>query len=678
MEEAGSTRFATLNELRRKAEAELNRESSPSVCFDQPPQHELELYQLELQMQNEALRESQFELEVSRDRYRELYHDAPVGYVTLDATGKILEANQAAAAMLGTEREELEVSWLSSFMTVQDSDIFHLHRMQVLEGAQSQRCELRLITRHGDTVPVRIQSSACANPQGGEPLCRCVIIDLSELGEVRDRASSLEQRSSALLGASDAVIGTTAHGRIETFSPAAERLFGWPAHEVIGEQVRTLIRPRSSHGDTRMPSLPMSAQEWDNDSRHRFVGLRRDGTTFNLELGVAQWYEGTERKLAYVIRDITHQLQSEEKIRASEARFNQIAEHIDEMFGVYELTGTFSYLSPAFEDIWQRSVQEAYDEPAMVYRSVHPADRHTVATAYQHMLRGDPFDEELRISRTDGALRWIQLRAFPVTEQGTVARVVIVVRDITQEKQLEEELRQAQKLEAVGTFASQIAHDFGNILQVISSSAHFIAAQDTSPAEVQLYKGKIHEAVKRGARLVNQLMAHARSQQPEPTPMSLDSVVEASRELLESLLGNDTRLELQCKVPHAQVLAELVHIEQILLNLVANARDAMPQGGTVTIATARVTIRGQDPRRFGLAKAGRYVRLSVSDTGHGMDPHTQQRVFEPFFTTKAGDRGTGLGLSTVFSITRTLRGGVAVQSEVGVGTTFNIYLPLYC
>jgi PAS domain S-box-containing protein len=277
--------------------------------------------------------------------------------------------------------------------------------------------------------------------------------------------------------------------------------------------------------------------------------------------------------------------------------------------------------------------------------------------------------------RKDGALVTTETTITPVKDRtGKISHLVGIKQDVTGSKELERRFLQAQKMEAMGTLASGVAHDFNNVLGVISLLGDAMVRKLPEGSPLRGKAQQILETTERGANLTRQLLAFTRQQVLEPRVVDLNDLVHGLNKMLVRLLGEDVELATVLTDSLTPVLIDPGQFEHVLVNMAVNARDAMPQGGRLTITTAKVEIGAQ--QLDGLTvPAGRYVLLGVSDTGCGMDPETQIRAFEPFFTTKPVGRGTGLGLSTVFGIVRQSGGYVHLRSEVGVGTTVEIYLP---
>lgn len=367
-----------------------------------------------------------------------------------------------------------------------------------------------------------------------------------------------------------------------------------------------------------------------------------------------------------IIRNVTDRKDAEEQ------RFRQLAEHIQEVLWIRDPKHhRILFASPSFETVWGRSREELYRRAEVYTEVVHPDDRERVEEAFW-AEQGRGYDIEYRVVHPDGSLRWIRDRAFPVRDEaGAVVRITGIAADITDtvtaQQQAEqalaesqEQLRHAQKMEAVGRLAGGVAHDFNNLLVVILSYADLAinVLDDDHPLVEDL--AEIKRAGERAAGLTHQLLAFSRRQMLKPEPHDLNAIVGSVHRLLERLIGEDVVLRLDLAAELPPTLVDKGQFEQIVMNLAVNARDAMPRGGTMTLTT-RLTTFETSPVGSDIAP-GRYATLVVDDTGTGMDEETRQLVFEPFFTTKAAHKGTGLGLATVFGIVKQSRGHVEVHS----------------
>ena len=386
---------------------------------------------------------------------------------------------------------------------------------------------------------------------------------------------------------------------------------------------------------------------------------------------------GAIRRALRESEQIAERKHAEEALRASEERFRELAETIQEVFWVTDPSKSrMLYISPAYEKIWRRTCQSLYDEPASWLDAIHPDDRPRVLRSARTKQASGAYDEEYRILRPDGQERWIRDRAFPVqSPSGEVQRIVGLARDITERRQLEEQLRQSQKMEAIGQLAGGVAHDFNNVLTAIMIQAEVAGLTENLPEAVREALQQICIYGKRAANLTRQLLVFSRRQVMQQKEVNLNEIVASLAKMLQRIIGEDVRLQQHLQPIPLIIRADAGMLEQVVLNLVINARDAMPQGGRLLIETAEKSIDEAFARLHPEAVPGRYVWLSVSDTGSGIAPEVLPRIFEPFFTTKEPGKGTGLGLATVYGIVKQHGGWIQVFSEPQHGATFQIFLP---
>jgi two-component system, cell cycle sensor histidine kinase and response regulator CckA len=464
--------------------------------------------------------------------------------------------------------------------------------------------------------------------------------------------------------------------RLVDWNAAAERIFGYTREEILGIMPPfEKILPRSAWpgGEdviARLRTGDMAAHAINEN-------LTKDGRTITCEWSNTPLLDG-DGGFAGVIslaQDITARRLAEEALRASEERFRQIAESISEVFWLttpdkHEI----AYISPAYETIWGRTREALHASPQSWIEAIHPDDRERVVQAALTNQMAGTYDEEYRIVRPDGTIRWIRDRAFPVRDRdGQVVRVAGVAEDVTGRRQLETQLRQAQKMEAIGRLAGGVAHDFNNLLTVINGCSELLlrAVGD----EQRELLDQILKAGKRSVSLTRQLLAFSRQQVLSPRILDVNEVVQDIDKMLRRLIGEDVELTTVLQRPLGSVKADGGQLEQVLLNLAVNARDAMPHGGELTIETREVDLtEGFAASRPGVAP-GRYIALMVTDSGVGMPEEVKRHLFEPFFTTKDPGKGTGLGLAVVHGFVKQSGGCVEVRSEPGAGTCFTIYLP---
>jgi two-component system, cell cycle sensor histidine kinase and response regulator CckA len=371
----------------------------------------------------------------------------------------------------------------------------------------------------------------------------------------------------------------------------------------------------------------------------------------------------------FQIQGVRRQLVEREEL------FRLITENAADMIAVVDAKGKRLYNSPSYERILGYTEADLANSNSL--DQIHPEDRDKVAKAADEARRtGAGTSLEYRMRHKDGSWRALESRASTILKGGQVEKLVVVNRDVTERKGLEEQFRQSQKMEAVGRLSGGVAHDFNNLLGVIIGYGEVV--EQGTPVESPL-RSSVEEMLKAGHRaatLTRQLLAFSRQQVMDPRVLDLNAVVKDMEKMLKRLISEDIQLltHLDPRVGH--IKADQGQIEQVIMNLAVNARDAMPKGGKLEIATSDVYMDESYIRKYPYpVLVGHYVLITVADKGTGMDAATRARIFEPFFTTKGKGKGTGLGLSTVYGVVKQSGGYIEVDSEVGVGTCFKIYLP---
>lgn len=360
---------------------------------------------------------------------------------------------------------------------------------------------------------------------------------------------------------------------------------------------------------------------------------------------------------------------------AQDELFSLIGENAADMIAVVTADGRRLYNSPSYQKVLGYSPEEL--EKTSGYEQIHPDDRKAVAAAAEEArTTGSGRRVEYRIRHKNGDWRVVESTASAVRNAlGAVEKLVIVNRDITERRQLEQQLVLSQRLEAVGRLSGGIAHDFNNLLGVIIGYSEALQQRIGSDDSFREAVDEIQKAGQRAAAMTQQLLAFSRKQVLEPKIFDLNVVVIDVEKMLRRLIGEDVELKIAAAPALGRVKADRGQIEQVIMNLAVNARDAMPLGGKLTIETSSAELGAADVLRHRYVIPGHYVMLQVSDTGIGMDAEVQSHIFEPFFTTKELGKGTGLGLATVYGIVKQSGGYVWLESEPGKGTKFKIYLP---
>ena len=377
----------------------------------------------------------------------------------------------------------------------------------------------------------------------------------------------------------------------------------------------------------------------------------------------------------YVVFQQSQIYRFRKRLSQREELFRLISEHAVDMIAVVDAEGNRVYNSPAYEKFLGYTPEDL--RQTSPYEQIHPEDQPKVMEAAREAKEsGVGRRVEYRIRHKNGQWRILESTASAAKDsRGEVEKLVIVNRDITERKQLEEQLYLSQKLEAIGRLSGGVAHDFNNLLGVIIGYSEAIGSQLDAEHPFREAIEEIQKAGNRAAALTQQLLAFSRKQVLAPKVIDLNMVVSDVEKMLRRLIGEDIALKIVLGQALGMVKADRSQIDQVILNLAVNARDAMPGGGKLVIETLNAELTESDMNRYRYVIPGPYILLKVSDTGCGMDAELQSHIFEPFFTTKEKGKGTGLGLATVYGVIKQSGGYIWVESEVGKGTTFKVFLP---
>jgi two-component system cell cycle sensor histidine kinase/response regulator CckA len=386
--------------------------------------------------------------------------------------------------------------------------------------------------------------------------------------------------------------------------------------------------------------------------------------------------DGRVTELVASAVDITERKQTEATLLDSEKRFRQVVENIREVFWMFDRdTKQVVYVSPGYEQVWGRPCAELYKTPRAWTEAIHPEDRERVLAAVSVKQAGGRYNEEYRIIWPDGSVRWILDRGFPVTgENATSHRIVGIAEDITERKQAEERFLRAQRVETIGALTGGIAHDLNNILAPIMMSAPLLR-QGLTPEEMEQLLNTIETCAQRGANLVRKLLTYGRGTAARQQSVHPKQLIEEMAKLIRVTFPKNIELSFQVPADLWLVSTDATQLDQVLLNLCVNARDAMPDGGRLALGAENARLDEQHAGLVTDAKPGPYVKIQLTDTGHGIPREITDKIFDPFFTTKETGKGTGLGLATVLGIVKSHGGFVDVRSVVNQGSTFTIYLP---
>jgi len=505
-------------------------------------------------------------------------------------------------------------------------------------------------------------------------------VDITDLKKTQQSLQEGEEKYLLLLNSTaDGIYGLDLNGNCTFCNPACLRLLGYKdPKDLLGRNMHDLMHHTRADG-TRYPKqeceIYTAVREGKGHHSADEVLWRANGTSFPAEYSSYPMYKAGELVGAVVtFLDISERKRAEQELRRSEEKYRELFEN--STYGIYRSKpdGTLLDVNPALVTMLGYNSKEellARNLNCDIYED--PAARKSILASYGPSGRMD--GTEVNWKRKDGKIFPVRLSAGGIRgEDGAFTHFEVIVENITERRNLEDQFRQAQKMEAVGLLAGGISHDFNNLLSVIMGNAEMLL-DDRPSATQKHYADEIKNATQRAAQLTRQLLAFSRKNLLHPTVLDLNTVVRDVGKILERLIGEDVQIVRDLQSSLGSVKADQGQVEQILMNLATNARDAMPKGGEFKVRTADAVLGPKDVALYPYVKPGRYVLLSVSDSGMGMTEEVRRRVFDPFFTTKPPGRGTGLGLATIYGIVKQSAGYIWVSSAPGAGATFDIYLP---
>jgi len=489
----------------------------------------------------------------------------------------------------------------------------------------------------------------------------------------------------------DAIVAVDIDGTIVQVNSQTEAIFGYPRGELIGQKIEILVpaRYRDQHHEHR-GSFAHSPKVRRMGAGLDLKGRRRDGSEFSVEISLSpvSLPEGTF--VLSAIRDISDRKRIEEELRRAHEELGRrttqeigqyqrrlaaiIDSSADAIIGK-ELDGTITSWNRGAEAMYGYTADEIVGKNISLLTSKDRPDE--IPQILARIRSGERIEhyESVRVTK-DGRHLNVSISISPIKDpNGKIVGASAIARDITAQRRAEDHLRQAQKMEAVGRLAGGVAHDFNNILGIVTACTELLRDRIDADSDQALYVGNIRKAVERGISLTRQLLAFTRKSSVQPQLIDLNIHLKDVVKLLRPLMGDDVEIVVAPRSPSAIIEIDPGQFDQIVLNLAVNSRDAMPRGGKFILETASVELDDVFTSQHRPMQAGRYILIAVSDTGVGMDAATVTRIFEPFFTTKEVGKGTGLGLATVYGIVQHGGGHIWVYSEPGSGTTFKIYLP---
>jgi two-component system cell cycle sensor histidine kinase/response regulator CckA len=621
-------------------------------------------------------------LQESEEKYRTLFDGTFHGIIVADIeTGQYIEVNPAACKALGYSEEEIKA--VSQFRGIHPKE--ETERIKRLFYAQTKgeinlAEDIPFVHKNG-TIRYFDVSSVIMEVEGVRRVVG-LLRDITErkLAEEALRVSEARYRD-LYDNAPDMYHTLDENGVILDCNETETRMLGYKKEEIIGRPVTDFFTEESKRRyEINFPQLRKKKVLLNLEREF----IRKDGTTFPAMLNVFAEYDEKGKFVGTktISRDITVLKQSEEALRRSEERYRLLFNNVSDAIFVHKVSPDITdpdrfriievndiacqYLGYTRKELLQMNISEL-DAPETLENI--PQILNTL------FKEGRATWEGIHIHK-DGHRIPVEISSIQLFKLHGKPMVLSSVRDITMRKRLEEQLLQAQKMESVGQLAGGVAHDFNNLLTAIIGYGNLLKTKVSQDNLLIAYVTQILNSAERAANLTHNLLAFSRRHMINPKPVNVNNIINSMKSFLPRIIGEDIELSLLLTSKDLTVMADSNQIEHVLMNLATNARDAMPDGGSLTIRTEYRELDNEFIKKHGYVSTGSYALISIEDTGQGMDKETKERIFDPFFTTKEVGKGTGLGLAMVYGIIKQHNGYIDVQTKHGKGTTFNVYLPL--
>lgn len=627
-------------------------------------------------------KQAEEKLRESEERFRLAFENANTGMCLVDLDGKITRVNNKMCEIFGYRKEDLERMTVNDIAYPEDMDKSPAFMQKTLRGEiERDTFEKRYIHKKSHVVTCQISSSLVRDAKGKPLYFISHLHDITERKQAEEALRQSEERYRTILeDIEEGYFEVDLAGRSTFVNDSLCKIYGYSKEEFLGTDNR-----RFTDRENAKRVFEAFNQVYRTGEPGRIFNyeiIRKDGTKRQVEVFPSLRKDPSGKSIGFrgITRDVTERKKTEEALQKEKEVSLSILENAPYAVALIDKDGQYIYTNPEFISITGYTLQDVPTGKGWFQKAFPDRkDRERMLRLWKEdRSKGDMINREFSIRCKDGKVSQLDFRSTFLRD----GRAVVAFRDITERKRAEEEmmslqeqLRQSQKMEAIGRLAGGIAHDFNNLLTVIKgySQLSLIELKEDTPLKGNVEQ--IHRATDKAAELVRQLLAFSRRQILEMKVLDLNAILRNLHNLLRRLIGEDIELLTVLSNDLGRVRTDPGWIEQAIMNLVVNARDAMASGGKLTIETGNVDLDEAYTGSHLIVKPGHYVMLSISDTGMGMTPEVMERLFEPFFSTKEKEKGTGLGLSTVYGIVKQSGGDIWVYSEPGKGATFKIFLP---
>lgn len=627
-------------------------------------------------------RQAKEKIKEAEERYRAVVETARDVIVTIDENGTILSINRSVERVFGYRVAEVLGELVTTLIPKRRRFAFKAALNKYSDTYEKDvNCgalELTGRTKAGEEIPLELSLGEFV--KNGRRFLTGIARDISERKRAEQELRKSEERYREIVeNAHDIIYSHDLEGNYTSINKAGQQITGYTREEVLKLTLAQTVAPECLEKAQEMLRRKLAGE---TVTAYELEIMAKDGRRIPVEVNTrVALHDGVAIGVQGIARDITERKRAEEGLRESEERYRLLFESNPQPMWVYDLeTLAFLAINQAAVRHYGYSREEFL---GMTIKDICPEDDiPALVASLKNGSSGIGSAGPCRHVKKDGSISDVEITAHPLVFDGRRAKL-IVANDVTEQQRLraalllsEEQLRQSQKLEAIGQLAGGVAHDFNNLLTAINGYSALALKRLGRDHPIASYLNEINRAGNRAADLTRQLLAFGRKQLLQPLSLNLNDIVTDMSKMLTRLIGENITFQTKLSPHLKRIKVDPGQVEQVLMNLVVNARDAMPRGGVLTIETANEELDDAYASKHVAVKPGQYVMLAVSDTGMGMDPEVQAHIFEPFYTTKETGKGTGLGLSTVYGIIKQSGGDIWLYSEPGRGTSFKVYLPV--